>query len=410
MLFRWRGRINGEIRSGQLDANDMRNAQTVLEGQGVVLLALDQADAGTGSAGEFEWPDWMPLLGRKKVEIEELIIFSRQMCALSKAGVPLISALNSLSVSSRSKVLAADLRLVIERVESGVSLATAMRQSPETFNSLFVSMVHVGENTGHLEEAFKQTGQYLELDRETRKRIKSATRYPLMVIMAMAVALAIISLWVIPAFARVFQRFKAELPWPTQVLIWISDFVLHYWWVLALLVGLLVYGLRQWLATPHGQLAWGRWQIRLPVLGPIYLMSSLARFARCFAMLYRAGVPVLQALNVVSYTLDNEYIARAVREMQSHVESGESVTRAAAGAGMFTPLVLQMLMVGEDSGSLDEMMLEVAGFYENEVDYDIKRMADNMEPLLLAALGVLVLIMALGVFLPMWDLGTAMRH
>jgi MSHA biogenesis protein MshG len=346
-------------------------------------------------------------LRRKRVELDELIIFARQMFSLAKAGVPIIRAIGGLAESHRNAWFREVLQTVRRDLESGLSMAVAMNAHPKVFNRLFVSMISVGENTGQLDQAFKQLSGYLELERETRKRIKQATRYPLFVIVAMAVALTIINLFVIPSFAKVFQQFHAQLPLPTRLLIGTSQFFQDWWW--ALLVALVgaVFGFLRWIETDAGALAWDRVKLRLPVVGKTFERIALARFTRTFAMMYRAGVPLLQTLSINSASVGNRWIGQAILAMRDGIERGESLTRTASASGLFTPLVLQMMAVGEETGALDDLFVEVADFYEQEVDYDLKQLAGAIEPILIVAMGGMVLVLALGVFLPMWELASA---
>ena len=348
-------------------------------------------------------------LRRKHVDLEELIIFCRQMYSLSKAGVPIIRAIGGLAESSRNLYLREVLQAVRSDLEGGQGMAVALNAHPKVFNTLFVSMISVGENTGQLDQAFRQLSVYLELERETRKRIKQATRYPLFVLSAMAVALVVINLFVIPAFSKVFAQFKADLPWATQILIGTSQFFQDFWWLLALLFGGSLFGFFKWIETDAGALKWDQIKLRLPIVGGIFERIALARFTRTFAMMYRAGVPLLQTLSINSASVGNRYIGQAILAMREGIERGEALTRTASASGLFTPLVLQMMAVGEETGALDDLFVEVADFYEQEVDYDLKQLADAIEPILIAAMGIMVLVLALGVFLPMWELASAAK-
>jgi len=333
-----------------------------------------------------------------------LILFCRQMYALNKAGVPLVRGLRSLTESTAHPLLHEVLERIVEDVQAGRELSTAMAAHPRVFSNLMVAMARVGENTGRLEEAFLRMGQYLELERDTRERIGAALRYPLLVIVAIGIAIGVVNILVIPAFAGVFARAKAELPLPTRVLIAISD-VFVAWWPL-MLGGLVVaaIGAYAWLQTPAGRYRWDKWKLSLPVVGSIVHRATLSRFARAFAMAASAGVPLLQTLAVVSRAVGNEFVGDRVLQMRNGVERGDTLTRTAAATNLFTPLTLQMLGVGEETGQVDAMLEEVAGFYEREVDYEIKNLSAAIEPILIVAVGLMVLVVALGVFLPMWDL------
>lgn len=405
--FRYSGRnAQGARVSGLVEATSLDQAANELLAQQITPLQIDaqQADKGADVLQQL-----LERLRRRRVELDELIIFCRQMYSLSKAGVPIIRAIGGLAESTRNLYLREVLQAVRSDLERGLGLAVAMNVHPRVFNTLFISMVSVGENTGQLDGAFRQLSSYLELERETRKRLKQATRYPLFVLSAMGVALAVINLFVIPAFAKVFEQFKAELPWATRVLIGTSQFFQDYWWLLLILLAGGLYGFLRWTKTEQGALHWDRLKLRLPIVGGIFERIALARFTRTFAMMYRAGVPLLQTLSINSASVGNRHIGQAVLAMREGIERGEALTRTAAASGLFTPLVLQMMAVGEETGALDDLFVEVADFYEQEVDYDLKQLADAIEPILIVAMGVLVLILALGVFLPMWELGSAAR-
>lgn len=404
--FRYSGRnAEGAKVAGIVDGNSAEAVASELLGQSITPLTIEAqnaADADVFAAlGE--------KLRRKHVDLDELIIFCRQMYSLAKAGVPIIRAIAGLGESNRNLYFREVLQKVRSDLEGGVSMAVALNAHPKVFGTLFVSMISVGENTGQLDQAFRQLASYLELERETRKRIKQATRYPLFVLSAMAVALTVINLFVIPAFSKVFAQFQAQLPLPTRILIATSQFFQDYWWLLALLLGGSLYAFFKWIETEGGALKWDQLKLRLPIVGGIFERIALARFTRTFAMMYKAGVPLLQTLSINSASVGNKYIGQAILGMRESVERGEALTRSASASGLFTPLVLQMMAVGEETGALDDLFVEVADFYEQEVDYDLKQLADAIEPILIVAMGVMVLILALGVFLPMWELASAAK-
>jgi MSHA biogenesis protein MshG len=270
-------------------------------------------------------------------------------------------------------------------------------------------MVQVGETTGSLPEAFLQLSVYLDREKDTQGRIKQALRYPTIVLVAIVLALGIINLFVIPAFAKVFTSFKAELPWATQVLVSTSNFTLSYWYVILAAAVAAAVGVRAFIDTPRGRYRWHHWQLKIPLIGPILYGAMLGRFARSLAVTLKAGVPLVQGMTVVSRAVDNDYIGARILEMRDGIERGETITRTAATTGLFPPMVLQMLAVGEETGAVDDLLVEVAEYYEREVDYLLKNLSSAIEPILIVVIGVMVLILALGVFLPMWDLSRAAR-
>ena len=352
---------------------------------------------------------WWQRLNRKKVHTEDLILFCRQMYALTKAGVPMMRSLNGLIESSRNERLKQVLAGVIDGLESGRELSGAMAQYPDVFPSLITRMVQVGENSGNLEQSFQQLATYLEFEKQTREQIKSALRYPSFVVFAIGIAIAVLSLFVIPAFEKVFAGFGAELPLATRIIMAISNFAVAYWAHILAAMLLSWFGLRRYLKTTAGAYQWDRFKLRLPLIGSILLRSTLARFARAFAMGYGSGVPLVQALGYTARAIENSYIGAKLDAMRNHLERGETLTRSAATLQIFTPLVLQMLSVGEETGSVDNMLLEVANFYEQEVEYELKNLTSAIEPILIIVIGAMVLVLALGVFLPMWNLSSTIR-
>lgn len=348
-------------------------------------------------------------LGFSTVSLDELVMFTRQMYALMKAGIPIVRAIQGLALSAHSPTLRTTLNELAQELSAGRSLSSAMHEHPKVFNSLFIALVHVGENMGGLESVFLQLSNHFDLELETRKRLKSAVRYPLFVVIAIVVAMFILNVKVIPVFAGIFSKSGVELPLATRILLATSGFFVRWWWLLLLLMGGAVGGWLAWLRTAKGRLFWGQKQLKLPVMGNIIEKTLLARFGRTFAMMLKAGVPLHQSLNLVADAVDNDYVAGKIRDMRFGVERGDTLLRSAAASGLFTPLVMQMFAVGEETGQIEELMLEAAEYYEREVDYALKSVAARIEPILLVLVAIMVLIMALGIFTPMWDMLRAVR-
>lgn len=346
------------------------------------------------------------LLRRRRPDLSEIILFCRQMYTLMRAGVPINQAMTGLIRSSRNPVLAEALTDVKSHLEAGRELSAALAQHGEVFSSLFVNTVRIGENTGRLDEAFIKLAEYLDRERDTRARVKSALRYPMFVVVAITFAIAIINIKVVPQFAKMFERAHVDLPVFTKVIISTSNFFVAWWpHMLVALVGA-GFWFNRWVKTENGRFTWDRYKLKIPIVGDIVYRATLGRFARGFSMSIAAGVPLIQALTVMSRAVDNEYIGERIRNIRTGVERGDSLTRSAAATGMFTPLVLQMLTVGEETGAVDDLLAEVAGFYEREVDFDVKNLSQTIEPVLIVLLAGLVLVFALGVFLPIWDLAS----
>lgn len=408
-VFEYKGRdASGQLIDGSLEGNDINTIAAQLSAQGIIPVNIQAAAVDKQQPSPLD--NVLDRLRRKKPQPDDLILFSRQMYTLMRAGVPIIRAISGLAESTRNIVLQETLRDVIASLEAGRELSASMSQHPDVFSTLMVSMMQLGEATGRLDDVFLQLSEYLGREKTTRDQVKSALRYPMFVITAITIAMIIINIWVIPTFAKVFAGFNAELPLPTQILLNISDFMVAYWWLLLGLVLLAFIVFKKYINTKSGRYTWDRLNTRWPVFGDILLRATLSRFSRAFAMTQRAGVPLIQGLVVVSHAVDNTFIEKNIQDMRTGIERGDSLSRTAVATEMFTPLVLQMLTVGEETGAVDEMMEQVADFYDREVDYDLKNITSAIEPILIIAIGGMVLVLALGVFLPMWDLIGAAKH
>lgn len=400
--FAYRGRNGaGEIVSGTIEGASAGAVADLLFGSGITPTEIRAAPAAAGLTVS----DTAFKLFKPKIGHIDTLLFTRQIYTLLKAGVPIMRALAGLQESSANPAMKTLLKEVRESLDSGRELSLALARHPTVFTPFYLAMVRVGEMTGRLEEIFLRLFDHLAFERFMREQVRSALRYPSFVVLAMVVAMAVVNIWVIPAFAKIFEGFGAELPLLTRLLIGVSNFVVGWW--PALLIGLaaLAGGFRAWIGTRRGRYRWDQIKLKLPIAGKIVRKATLARFARSFALAMRSGVPVIQALSNVAQTVDNDFIAEKIENMRTAIEHGDSVLRAAIGAGIFTPVVLQMIAVGEESGALDEMMDEISGMYQNEVEYELKTLAQQIEPILIVLLGIMVLILALGVFLPLWDLG-----
>lgn len=400
--FAYRGRRpGGELVQGAVDAANPSAAADLLLGQGLTPIEISESGAGREAAPGLS----LDALFAKKVQIVDVMLFSRQLYSLLKAGVPIMRALAGLQESSTSSPMRAVIQDVRAKLDSGRELSLCFALHPAVFSPFYLSMVRIGELTGRLEDVFLNLFHHMEFEVFMRGQVKAALRYPTFVVVAMAVAIAIVNVFVIPAFAKVFAGFGAELPLLTRILVVFSNFMVAWW--PAMLVGLAaaVFAFHRWTHSEAGRLQWDRIKLSLPVAGKIVQKATLARFARSFALATKSGVPIVQAIGVVAQTVDNAYIAQKVEKMRDGIERGDSVIHTAALTQVFTPAVLQMIAVGEESGAIDDMMEEVAGMYQREVEYELKTLGAQIEPILIVFLGVLVLILALGIFLPIWDLG-----
>ena len=336
-------------------------------------------------------------------------MFCRQMYSLTKAGVPIIKAIAGLAESTDQECLRDSLRKLSKDLAGGKSLTLSMQEQSDIYSSLFISMVNVGENTGRLEDVFKQLADYYSMEYETRKRISAAMRYPTLVILFIAAAMVVLNIFVIPVFSQMFAKFGVDLPLTTRILIGTSNFFVQYWPIMAGVAVALPILIRWSLNKKSVRLAWDRVKLRLPVMGSIIDRSLLGRFSRSFSLMLQSGVPLNLALSLVAEAIDNKFLEERILDMRRQIEQGNSLSTVTTQSKMFTPLVLQMFAVGDETGRVDELLQEAADYYEREVDYDLKSLTAKIEPILLIFVAVIVAILALGIFTPMWDMYGAMQ-
>jgi len=339
--------------------------------------------------------------------LQDLSFLSRQMYSLTRAGVPIVRALRVIIESSKNEILRLALGDVVLSVEEGQALGVALKRHPRVFPTIMISLINVGENSGRLDEVFLQMATHFERELDTRKRVKMAMRYPMMVVAVLLIALIIVNVVVIPAFSSFFKQFKADLPLPTLILIATSEFIMNYWMILLAGIFLSIVLWVAFLRTPKGRFWWDKTKLSIPIAGDVLKRTLLARFARSFALCLKSGVPLLESVALISRATDNVYVGEQILAMRSAIEHGGSLTSAATESRMFTALVLQMFAIGEETGEIDRLLEEVANYYDQEVDYDVKQMGDIIEPVILVILGAMVLVLALGIYLPMWNLSRA---
>lgn len=388
--------------TGVLESPDSSTVADQLFSTGVTPIDIAETRKPAAAGGD----GWWARLSEQKITSIDVQLFSRQLYTLLKAGVPLMRGLAGLQESAVNKAFAKVLKDIRESLDAGRELSVAMRRHPKVFSNFYLNMVRIGEATGRMEEIFLRLFAHLEFERDMRQRVKSALRYPIFVVIAMIAAIAVINLFVIPAFATVYAGFNTELPLMTRILIGASNVTVQYWPVILVALSGAGVAFMGYISTPKGRYRWDKLKLRFPIVGKIMLKAALARFSRSFALSSKSGVPIVQGLSVVSQTVDNAYISSRIEQMRDGVERGESILRTAVLAGVFTPVVLQMVAVGEETGELDSLMDEIAEMYEREVDYELKTLSAQIEPILISGLGILILILALGVFLPLWDMGT----
>lgn len=405
--YAYRGRdADLALVTGTMEAESPALVVEELSARGVVVTEVDAQRAAGAASAPARPSAWRGLRSRTIAD-EDVILFSRQMHTLQRASVPILRALDGLQESAANPAFAEVVADIRASIEQGRELSGAMARHPRVFSEFYVAMVRVGEVSGRMAEVFGRLFEHLESERDVREQVKAALRYPMIVVIAAAIAVVVLNIFVIPVFAGVYAGFQAKLPAMTRALIGVSDWSVRWWPALAAGAVGAALAVRAGLRSSAGRYWWDRTKLRLPIVGGIVLKGTLARFARGFAMASQSGIPVLQALSVVARTADNAYVTREIERMRDGIERGESLHRSAVATGMFTPVVLQMIAVGEETGEIDPLLTEIAGMYEREIAYAIKRLSTSLEPILLALVAAMVLVLALGIFMPMWSLGQA---
>jgi len=399
--FYYKGRSSsGEPENGRLAGKSPEAIADRLLQIGVIPVDITAAAEHTGVTVEEFWRR----MGGGLPTTKDLGMFCRQMHVITRTGLPLLKGLSGLADTTHNEVLRAALLDVMAGLESGRGLAHSMSEHPKIFPSLFTSIIEMGETTGTLDTAFLRMYDDLNMEQETRDRVSAATRYPMTVIGAIGVALGVITVFVIPNFAPLFKKLGDDLPMATRIIVGTSTCVREHWGIVLLIIGATWAAIKTWLKTEQGRFLWDRMKLRLPVVGIIVRNAALSRITRSLTISLQAGLPMNETLQTVSKSIGNAYLTVKMTMLSDGIERGESLWKTAHSTGLFTPLVLQMIALGEETGSLPELLNEVAEHYKREVDYDLDNLSAAIEPILMVAVGGMVLILALGIFLPMWDM------
>ncbi len=406
-MYRYKARDKkGKLHDGEQEASSREAVAGRLVDDRLIPVLIEEIKERANLNLNLNLDQFFP---KPKITPSDLVLFCRQMHALTRSGIPIMRAIYGLSETAKNPTLVAILKDVSNSLSRGNTLSQSLNKHGEHFSSLFISMINVGESTGQLDSAFKQLVGHLEMERDTRKKVVAALRYPSFVISAIFIAIMVVNVFVIPSFAKVFAKFGSDLPLATQILLATSNFFLEYWWIIIILVISTIAGFIKYTKTAGGAYQWDRIKLKLPLVGGLLNRIALSRFTRTFSMLFGAGVPILQSLEVSSEAVGNLYISAAIKEMRHGIGRGDSLSRTANASGMFTPLILQMIAVGEESGAVDQLLNDVSDLYDEETEYDVQNLSAAIEPIMLIVMGVMVLVLALGIFLPLWDLGAAAR-
>jgi type IV pilus assembly protein PilC len=390
-VFEWEGKDrNGKVVRGEIRAAGENQVQAALRRQGVLASKIKKRRMRAGKA----------------IKPKDIAIFTRQLATMMKAGVPLLQAFDIVGRGNANPSVAKLLNDVRSDVETGTSLSSAFRKFPKYFDSLYCNLVEAGEAAGILEELLDRLATYMEKTEAIKSKIKSALMYPTSVIVVAFVVVAIIMIFVIPAFKQVFTSFGADLPAPTLFVMAMSEFFVAYWWLIfGVIGGGLYFFFQAWKRNEKVQRFMDRLLLRLPIFGTLIDKSCVARWTRTLATMFAAGVPLVEALDSVGGASGNTVYSDATVKIQQEVSTGTSLTMAMTNANLFPSMVLQMTAIGEESGSLDHMLAKAAEFYEDEVDEMVKGLSALMEPFIIVILGVLIGGIVISMYLPIFKLG-----
>ncbi|MEK6747803.1 MAG: type II secretion system F family protein [Pseudomonadota bacterium] len=401
--FSYSGRArNGSAVRGNIDAENLGDAADRLMRQGIIPIGIQEQKNSPQSFGNISFD-----LTKKRVSLTDLMFFTRQMRTMMRAGVPLNDALTSLYSSISNPQFGIVLKDIHAQLQAGKTLSQAIKSQGKTFTTIYTNLVEVGETTGKLPEVFAALGSYLQQEKEIRERIASAVRYPVTVLAMVFVAFIIVNIFVIPAFAGMFAKFNAKLPLATRILIETSRLSKAYWWLWGLLLYVGYKWMHNFINTPKGMRWWDEKKLKLPIIGNIFMHGALARFSKAFALTIGAGVPMSSGLNIVARTVDNAYISEKLMLMKNEIESGKSLSQGIKNTGLFPPLVIQMITVGEQTGQFEQLIGEVSEYYGSEMDQSLKALGASIEPILLVVIGIFVMILMMGIFLPLWGMVNA---
>jgi len=397
---------SGAALSGVIEAETLEMANTLLATRGYIPSRVRKiSEKGIGRSLAFS-----PLQSRlTAVKATELILFTKQFRTMFKAGVPIMRIFEVLGYQAQNPKLKRIITGITSEIQEGASFSDALAKHPDTFTPLYRSMIKAGETSGNIPEVLERMIYILEHEHKIRSDIRSAMQYPMIVLIALGIAFFVLLTFVIPRFVTIFSRAGLDLPWPTRVCMVLYTVLSNYWYICLAVVVVGIVGLRMYFKTPQGRYVRDAFILRLPLVGPLFIRAAMSRFASIFSILQSSGVPVMTSLQILSGTIGNSAIAKEFDRVRDRVEEGRGISGPLNVAKYFTPMVIQMVSIGEESGQLDEMLRAVSTHYDDEVAYSVQRLSEAVGPILVVGLAAVVGFFALAIFLPMWDLTQVAR-
>jgi type IV pilus assembly protein PilC len=398
--FTWEARTkSGSVQKGVMEAASVGAVEAQLKKYGFAGIAVKEE----GKGGGFK----LPAFGAQKVQTKDLVVFTRQFATMIDSGLPLVQCLEILASQQENKTFKEILVKVKESVETGSTFADSLGKHPKAFDDLYVNLVAAGEVGGILDTILNRLAAYIEKAMKLKKRVKGAMVYPATIMSIAVVVVGVILVFVIPTFAKMFAEFGGELPAPTRVVIEMSNFLKKYIFVIIAGVFALKFAFNKYYATPNGRKTMDRVYLRLPIVGPLIRRVAVAKFTRTLGTMLSSGVPIMDGLEIVAKTAGNKIVEEAIYKVRQAISEGKTIAEPLAESGVFPPMVVQMISVGEATGAMDAMLNKIADFYDDEVDDAVNNLTAMMEPLLMVFLGTTVGGLVIAMYLPIFKLAGA---
>lgn len=393
----------GKTVGGSLDAASLQAAENTLASSGMIPIKVTEAKKKEG---------YLKKLNRStgKVKIHELILFSKQFRSMFRAGIPLLRVLEVIELQSENHTLKKTTGIIREDIRAGASLYDALKKHPTIFSQLYCNMINAGEVSGAVPEVLDRLTYILEHENKVKSAIRSALQYPMIVVITLVVAFFVLLTFVIPKFADIFAKSGLILPLPTRIAMAMYTILVVYWYIMLAVIAALVMGLKIYLKTEKGRYMKDSLLLRLPVFGPLFIKAAMSRFASILSILLASGVPVMNAITILSGTIGNSAIARVFNSISEQIREGKGISVPLTNSKFFTPMVVNMVAIGEESGNLEGMLNDITMHYDEEVMHTVSRLADLIAPVLTLALAVVIGFFALAIYMPMWDLTKMVKH
>jgi type IV pilus assembly protein PilC len=386
--------------SGLINADSLESAESLLLAKGYIPSGVIPAPEDEASGSSL----YDRIISRFGVGDKELILFSKQFRSMMHAGIPIIRIFEVLENQTENKTLRSVIATAGKDIKTGATLYDAFKKHPKIFSPLYLSMVKAGESSGTIVDVLDRLIKIIEHEAKVKSDIKSAMQYPIIVVIALAIAFFVLLTFVIPKFATLFAKVGLDLPVPTKIALWLYSAISDYWAVTLSVVAGIIIGFRMWIRTVKGRFLLDTFFLKIPLFGPLFQKAAMSRFASIFSILQASGVPVMQALDILSGTIGNTAIAKEFEIVRGKISEGQGISGPLSKAKYFPPMVVDMVAIGEESGNIEDMLRQVSIHYDDEVAYAVKGLSDALGPVLVVGLAAVVGFFALAIFLPMWDM------